>query len=365
MTARRPLVLVSGFTSELPDGDSVVGISAGTVTAGSGLAGGGDVSTNIRLDVELAPNPSGLIWIQTGDSAKLGSDGRAQASGNAGISVATTALASGNAALSVGAAAQTTANTALTSGNAAQSTANTALASGNAALTSASNRLLRAGDTATGTLVFISGAVNQVGIGLNSNNTGFYLSAPNEVAIAANGTQVFKIDASGVGSFPSTRGIDIPQGTTAQRPAGNLGIIRYNTEASGVEVYSNYSPNWQTVAQLERVQIYQRAQRGVVSGIGLVSGTVTLDFSKANNFSMVLNGTTTINTPTDLKEGQSGVIYIQQDGVGSRAASYATEWDFPGGTPPTLTTTASGVDVLCYATRDTTSIASRLINDIQ
>lgn len=365
MTARRPLVLVSGFTSELPDGDSVIGISAGTVTAGSGLAGGGDVSTNIRLDVELAANPSGLIWVQTGDSAQLGFDGSAQASGTAALSVATTALASGNAALVVGSNAQTSANTALASGVAAQSTANTALASGNAALVSANNRLLRSGDTATGTIVFSGGVVGQVGIGLSSNNTGFYLSAPNEVAIAANGTQVFKIDASGVGSFPSTRGIDIPQGTSAQRPAGNLGIIRYNTEASGVEVYSNYTPNWQTLAQLESVQVFQRAQRGVVSGLGLVSGTVTLDFQKANNFSMVLNGTTVINTPTDLKEGQSGVIYIQQDGVGSRTASYASEWDFPGGTPPTLTTTASGVDVLCYATRNTTSIASRLLSDIQ
>lgn len=99
MTSRRPLVLVSGFTSELPDGDSIVGISTGTVTAGSGLAGGGDVSTDIRLDVELAPNPSGLIWIQTGDSAQLGFDGSAQASGTAALSVATAALASGNAAL--------------------------------------------------------------------------------------------------------------------------------------------------------------------------------------------------------------------------------------------------------------------------
>lgn len=365
MTARRPLVLVSGFTSELPDGDSVIGISAGNVTAGSGLAGGGDVSTNIRLDVELVANPSGLIWVQTGDSAQLGIDGSAQASGTAALSVATRALASGNAALSVGSAAQTTANTALTSGIAAQSTANTALASGNAALVSADNRLLRSGDTATGTIVFSGGVVSQVGIGLGSNNTGFYLSAPREVSVAANGTQVFKVDASGVASFTSTAGVDLPQGTDAQRPAGNTGIVRYNTQASGVEAYTNNTPNWQTLASLERVQVFQRAQRGVVSGIGLVSGTVTLDFQKANNFSMILNGTTVINTPSDLKEGQSGVIYIQQDGVGSRTASYASEWDFPGGTPPILTTTASGVDVLCYATRNTSSIASRLLNDIQ
>jgi len=80
---------------------------------------------------------------------------------------------------------------------------------------------------------------------------------------------------------------------------------------------------------------------------------------------MVLTGNITLNAPSDLKEGQSGVIYIQQDGTGNHTASFASEWDFPGGTAPTLTTAASGVDVLCYATRNTSSIASRLLNDVQ
>ena len=363
MTARRPLVLVSGFTSELPDGDSVVGISTGTVTAGSGLAGGGDVSTDIRLDVELAPNPSCLIWIQTGDSAQLGFDGSAQASGTAALSVATSALASGNAALADAESAQTDALTALASGNAALSVGSTALASGNAALTSANNRLLRSGDTATGQIVFITGTAATPSIGVGDTNTGIYSSANDELAIAAGGVQVFKVDASGVASFTSSRGVDLPQGDNSQRPAGNTGITRYSTVASGLEVYTTHPINWQTQATLEKVQLFQRAQRGVVSGIGLVSGTVNLDFSQANNFSMILGGTTIIGTPTDLKEGQGGVIYIQQDSVGSRTASYASEWDFEGGTPPTLTTTASGVDVLCYASRSSSSIASSLLNN--
>lgn len=364
MAQRRPLVLVSGLTSELPDGDSVIGVSAGVVTAGSGLAGGGDVSTNIRLDVELAANPSGLIWVQTGDSAQLALDGRAQASGNAALTVGTAALASGNAALTNAASAQTTAQTALASGNSALSLASTALSSGNAALSSADTRLIRSGDTATGQIIFVAGSAAAPGIGLGDNNTGIYSSANDEVAIAAGGVQVFKVDASGVASFTSSRGVDIPQGDNSQRPAGNLGIIRYNTVASGVEVYTNHPINWQTEATLEKVQLFQRAQRGVVSGLGLVSGTVTLDFSAANNFSMILGGTTTLNTPSDLKEGQSGVIYIQQDSVGSRTASYATEWDFEGGTPPTLTTAVSGVDVISYATRTSSNVVATILYNL-
>lgn len=137
MATRRPLVLVSGLTSELPDGDSVVGVGAGTVTAGSGLSGGGDVSNDIRLDFELAPNPSGLIYVGTGNGSTIGLDGRAQASGNAGIAVGVTALASGNSALAVGTQALASGTAGLASGNAALSLASTALASGNAGISTA------------------------------------------------------------------------------------------------------------------------------------------------------------------------------------------------------------------------------------
>lgn len=149
MATRRPLVLVSGLTSELPDGDSVVGVGAGTVTAGSGLSGGGDVSNDIRLDFELAPNPSGLIYVGTGNGSTIGLDGRAQASGNAGIAVGATALASGNAALVVGTQALASGTAGLASGNAALSLATTALASGNAGISTAVTALNQANTAQT------------------------------------------------------------------------------------------------------------------------------------------------------------------------------------------------------------------------
>jgi hypothetical protein len=124
MATRKPLVILNGVAAELPPGDAVAGAAVGTLTAGSGLAGGGDLSTNQRVDVSLAAAPSGLIFVGT----RLGLDGAAQASGNAALSSAATAQASGNAA---------------------QSTANTALASGLAAMP-------RAGGTFTGA-VTVSG----------------------------------------------------------------------------------------------------------------------------------------------------------------------------------------------------------------
>ena len=90
MASRKPLVIISGLFSELPVGD-------------------------ILSTVELAAAPSGIIYV----GAKLGIDGCAQISGNAGISAAVTAQASGNAALVVGTTALASGNAALASGNAA------------------------------------------------------------------------------------------------------------------------------------------------------------------------------------------------------------------------------------------------------
>lgn len=91
MVSRRPLVLASGLLSELPPGDTVVGadVTVGTLTAGSGLSGGGNLATNQRVDVSLVANPSGIIFVGN----QLGLDGVAQRT-------ADTALSSGNAALS-------------------------------------------------------------------------------------------------------------------------------------------------------------------------------------------------------------------------------------------------------------------------
>ena len=54
--------------------------------------------------------------------------------------------------------------------------------------------------------------------------------------------------------------------------------------------------------------------------------------------------------------GQTGYIYVIQDGTGSRTLTYPTQWKYSGGTAPTLTTDANAVDVLVYNVRSATLI---------
>jgi len=115
-------------------------------------------------------------------------------------------------------------------------------------------------------------------------------------------------------------------------------------------------------AKTDVVQSFTVAQRGAVSAL-TDGATITPDFALANNFSVTLGGNRTLANPTNLTAGQHGVIVITQDGTGSRTLAYGSYFKFPAGTAPTLTTTASAVDVLAYYVESTTRITARLIGD--
>jgi hypothetical protein len=116
-------------------------------------------------------------------------------------------------------------------------------------------------------------------------------------------------------------------------------------------------------AQLATAQSFTAAQRGsVVTVAG--SGTVTLNLALGNNFASTLSGTTTFALPSGLTAGQSGALVLSQDGTGSRLVSFSG-WKFPGGTAPTATTTASGVDVVVYYVESASRISARMINDVK
>ena len=64
---------------------------------------------------------------------------------------------------------------------------------------------------------------------------------------------------------------------------------------------------------------------------------------------MTLTGTIALKNPSNIAAGQSGIIYLSQDGTGSRTWSAESYWDFPdGGTLPTLSTGANAVDRIDY-----------------
>jgi hypothetical protein len=96
---------------------------------------------------------------------------------------------------------------------------------------------------------------------------------------------------------------------------------------------------------------------------GVVSGTIVLDFSGANNFEFTLASSGYLATPLLPSGGQSGAIVIRQILQGSGILSYSSEWKFPDGTKPELTTASSGVDVLSYYCASTSEIFTAAVKN--
>ena len=112
----------------------------------------------------------------------------------------------------------------------------------------------------------------------------------------------------------------------------------------------------------DEVNSFTAAQRGAITAL-TDGATITPDFALANNFSVTLGGNRTLANPTNLTAGQSGSIFIVQDGTGSRTLAYGSFWDFTTGAAPTLTTTAAGIDRIDYIVRTTGSIHAVFTGD--
>lgn len=95
------------------------------------------------------------------------------------------------------------------------------------------------------------------------------------------------------------------------------------------------------------------------------AATIAVDMSTFLNGTVTLGGNRTLGAPSNTKVGQSGVIYIVQDGTGSRTLAYNSAYKFAGGTAPVLTTTAAAVDALYYYVRTSSFIHCSLVKDIK
>ena len=66
---------------------------------------------------------------------------------------------------------------------------------------------------------------------------------------------------------------------------------------------------------------------------------------------VTLGGNRTLSNPTNIKEGATYILYIIQDATGGRTLSFGTNYKFPNGVAPILTTNANAVDILTCVSR--------------
>ena len=137
---------------------------------------------------------------------------------------------------------------------------------------------------------------------------------------------------------------------TSAQISGNVSI--------GGATYLNSTLGVGVASPLGQIHISKNAIATVTS---LTDATnVSIGFANSQNFSLTLTDNRTLSNPTNCVTGQVGSIFIIQDGTGGRTLSYGTNWEFPAGTAPTLSTSAAAVDRLDYIVRTSTAIQANV-----
>ena len=139
---------------------------------------------------------------------------------------------------------------------------------------------------------------------------------------------------------------------------GNLEFVTTNTAQflSGSDVLAKFIPSGACEVYHNGSKKFETASGGVSLTGGAAANitalsdgsTITIDMATACHHSVTLGGNRTFAAPSNQVVGQSGSIFITQDGTGSRTASFNSAFKFVGGTAPTLTTTAAAVDRIDY-----------------
>ena len=349
--------LVGNATGSLAN---ATGITLGSTLAFSGSAlqtgaGTGDItwSANSFVTTLATVNANTGAWGSATQVAQITLDGKGRATAAANVTIALNAAQS-TAALDTLTSCTTqgdllyrnaTTWVCLTPGSSGQ-----VLQSGGAAANPSWLTVTGTGTVTsvgwTGGIVSIANATTTPAFTIAGTSGGIvYFSGASTWASSGALTASALVLGGGAGAAPTPMG---SLGTTTTLLHGNaagaptFGSLVYADIASGaLATNANYLSG--AASTLVNAGVIYQAEVTVTYGT-----TTTFDFSTFNNAVVTLTGNITTMTFSGITAGKSGSIRFIQDVTGSRTSVWNSNLKFAGGTTPTLTTTASAIDVLNY-----------------
>ena len=145
-------------------------------------------------------------------------------------------------------------------------------------------------------------------------------------------TDAISISSGGVVTFTQSLEIGHASDTTLARSAA--GVLQVEGD---------------TIGLLSPANIWVGAQRATVTALTSSSNSIAISLLTSNDFSHTFTENTTLANPSDtLAPGQSGSIYLTQHASSPKTLAFGSEYDFVGGTVPTVTAANSARDRLDY-----------------
>ena len=238
------------------------------------------------------------------------------------------------------------------------------------------NAFIEANGTVGGAHTTITMVIPNVTKGYVINNQATYTTTTNVIKIKTAPGDGYTIPQGAItqvivdtdGSVYSTNAAGLGLGTAASADIGvcatnvadvSLSDLRY--VRTSVTANTTVRGDFVVEAGSLKVGTSARAYNPITTLTDAAS--ITSNFAVGNNFLVTIGGNRTLAAPSNVVAGQSGSIYIIQDGTGSRTLSYNTVFQFVSAAVPTLSTGAGDVDMLVYMARSASTIDAVLLKN--
>ena len=202
--------------------------------------------------------------------------------------------------------------------------------------------------------------------GVNVNRLTFGTATNGDLALWHDGSNSYIVD-QGTGEL-RIRGAEVVKIQDSDS-AEDMAVFNKN---GSVELYHNDSKKFETSSSggtltgtLTATGLTLSGSVGAAITAASDGSTITLDLGANTHQSVTLGGNRTFAAPSNQTVGQSGSIFITQDGTGSRTASFNSAFKFVGGTAPTLSTAASAVDRIDYVIKSSNVIHCAISLDVK
>jgi len=199
------------------------------------------------------------------------------------------------------------------------------------------------------------------GVKLKTNTgSAISLQQSTNILVACDGSELYKLEVpTSVSAFT----INTLTATSIDTSVVNASLV----SAANGTFTSTVSANTidTSIAIITDASITDATFVGQVVGIPVTltdAASIALDLATGNNFTVTLAGNRTLENPTNAVAGQTGQMYVIQDGTGSRTLAFGSNYKFPNGTAITISTSTSSVDLLVFNVRSPTAIDTVIVS---
>ena len=92
------------------------------------------------------------------------------------------------------------------------------------------------------------------------------------------------------------------------------------------------------------------------------ASSISWDLSSNQVAQVTLGGGRALANPTNKVAGATYVLLVKQDGTGGRTLSFGSDYKFPGGVAPTLSTGSNDIDIIAFLSDGTNMYGSALLD---